>query len=69
MDKCKNGINVKTFLRKHSETQRNQRTQRKKKTKKKVILVYNTMPPTVQFILQDKNFYQAQLANVVGYGC
>ena len=27
------------------------------------------MPPTVQFILQNKNFFQAQLANVVGYGC
>ena len=27
------------------------------------------MPPTVQFILQNKNLYQAQLANVVSYGC
>ena len=27
------------------------------------------MSPTVQFILQNKNLYQAQLAKLVGYGC
>ena len=56
-------MNVKTFQNTFRDIEKSD------DTKKKGILVYNKMPPTVQFILQNKNLFQAQLVNVVGYGC